>query len=157
MTSASAPRRDRQRPGPGAPQPGVHLAVASMRIRPDASAAPDIPSTTGVTSDAIPNTRVQRRCHAPPSPYGRNANAAPRKTIPAIAMLNGTYSATPSAANAGGNAANSAVTTKISQTWFASQTGPIASAINARSRSRAGPRASRSHTPPPKSAPPSRM
>ena len=115
-----------------------------------------MPSTTGVTIEATPNTLRPRRCHAGPRrPRERNAKAAPRNTIPATAMLNGTYSATPSAANAAGKAANSAVTTKISQTWFASQTGPIASAISARSRSRVGPRARRSHTPPPKSAPPS--
>ena len=127
-----------------------------MRIRPDAIAAAHMPSTNGVTSDAMPNTRVHARCHpVSGSPYERNANAAPRITIPAIAMPNGTYSATLSAANAGGNAANSTVTTKINQTWFASQTGPIAFDIRERSRSRAGPRASRSQTPPPKSAPPS--
>ena len=124
-------------------------------MRPDAIAAAHIPSTNGVTSDAMPNTRVHTRCHpVSGSPYARNANAAPRITIPAIAMPNGTYSAMLSAANAGGNAANSTVTTKISQTWFASHTGPIAEEISERSRSRSDPWASRSHTPPPKSAPP---
>ena len=79
-----------------------------IRMRPDAIAAAHIPSTNGVTSDAMPNTRVQARCQpVSGSPYVRNANAAPRITIPAIAMPNGTYSAMLSAANAGGNAANS--------------------------------------------------
>ena len=39
----------------------------------------------------MPNTRVHARCHpVSGSPYVRNANAAPRITIPAIAMPNGT-------------------------------------------------------------------
>ena len=126
--------------------PAVHVAA---RVDPD----PPRGERGAATSRAPPASRATRSrtrassaaATAPPSPYARNANAAPRNTIPAIAMLNGTYSATPSAANAGGNAAKSAVTTKISQTWFASQTGPIASAINAalavraRGRGRAGP------------------
>jgi hypothetical protein len=45
-------------------------------------------------------------------------------------------------------------TAKISQTWFDSHTGPIASVIAARWAWRRGPEANRSHTPPPKSAPP---
>ena len=64
------------------------------------------------------------------------------------------WSTVPSAANAAGKAVNSITTTRISQTWFASQIGAICSAISARCASRPGPRASRSHTPPPKSAPP---
>ena len=48
---------------------------------------------------------------------------------------------------------NSRTITKISQTWFASQTGPIAVAMARGARAARAPRASRSHTPPPKSAP----
>src|SRR6185295_1821070 len=62
----------------------------TMRIRPDAIAAAHMPSTNGVTSDAMPNTRVHASCHpVSGSPYERNANAAPRITIPAIAIPNG--------------------------------------------------------------------
>ena len=60
------------------------------------------------------------------------------------------------AAKAGGKQVNSSTMTMISQTWFASQIGPMASAISARWESRRGPEARRSQTPPPKSAPPSR-
>ena len=45
--------------------------------------------------------------------------------------------------------------TKISQTWLASQTGPIECSIRARGRApRSGPPAVRSQNPAPKSAPP---
>src|SRR5690349_4277205 len=60
----------------------------------------------------------------------------------------------PNAANAGGKQTNSMTTTTMSQTWFASQIGPIAFATSSCCRFRRGPDASRSHTPPPKSAPP---
>ena len=42
----------------------------------------------------------------------------------------------------------------VSQTWLASQTGPMAFLIQVRCASLRGPVASKSHTPPPKSAPP---
>src|SRR3569832_2146402 len=66
----------------------------------------------------------------------------------------GTCSSVPNAANAGGKHTNSMTTTTMSQTWFASQIGPIACAMRSRCCCRRGPDASRSHTPPPKSAPP---
>ena len=65
------------------------------------------------------------------------------------------WSRVPSNANAGGKQVKSSTMARMSQTWFASHTGPIASAMSSRWRSWRGPRASRSHTPPPKSAPPS--
>ena len=44
---------------------------------------------------------------------------------------------------------------KINQTWFASQTGPIAQSIRARARSpRSPPPATSAQNPEPKSAPP---
>src|SRR4051795_12605626 len=66
----------------------------------------------------------------------------------------GTCSSVPNAANAGGKHTNSMTTTTMSQTWFASQMGPMACAMRSRCCCRRGPEASRSHTPPPKSAPP---
>ena len=54
-----------------------------------------------------------------------------------------------------GKAVQSTTRTKISQTWLASQTGPIERSICARTRSARSPLpASRSQTPAPKSAPP---
>ena len=53
------------------------------------------------------------------------------------------------------NAVHSTTSTKISHTWFASQTGPIAQAIRARGRlPRSPPPAINAHSPAPKSAPP---
>ena len=61
------------------------------------------------------------------------------------------------AANAVGNAVHSTTSTKISQTWFASQTGPIEWSTSARGRApRSAPPAVRSQNPVPKSAPPNR-
>src|ERR1700716_2054683 len=59
----------------------------------------------------------------------------------------------PSTPNVTGKAVNRPVIMKISQTWFASQTGPIASATATRCSLARGPLAKRSQTPPPKSAP----
>src|ERR1700716_3461783 len=59
----------------------------------------------------------------------------------------------PSTPNVTGKAVNRPVIMKISQTWFASQTGPIASATATRCSAARGPLAKRSQTPPPKSAP----
>ena len=59
----------------------------------------------------------------------------------------------PMAANANGKATKSTTMTRISQTWFASQMGPMAWTIVSRWARCRGPLASMSHTPPPKSAP----
>ena len=45
----------------------------------------------------------------------------------------------PNAANAGGKQTNSMTTTTMSQTWFASQIGPIAFEMSVRCLSRRGP------------------
>ena len=59
------------------------------------------------------------------------------------------------ASNALENAVQSTTRTKISQTWLASQTGPIAQSIRSRARRpRSPPPANRLQKPPPKSAPP---
>ena len=61
----------------------------------------------------------------------------------------GTCSVVMTAEKAAGKPVNSSTITMISQTWFASQTGPIACAISSRWASARGPRASRSQTPAP--------
>ena len=59
------------------------------------------------------------------------------------------------ASNAEEKPVQSTTMTKISQTWLASQTGPIAQSISSRGRRpRSPPPASRLHSPAPKSAPP---
>ena len=58
-------------------------------------------------------------------------------------------------AKASENAVHSTTSTKMSQTWFASQTGPIAQSISARGRlPRSPPPATSVQNPAPKSAPP---
>ena len=76
--------------------------------------------------------------------------------IPTAAMNSGTESVEAIEPNAVGYAVQTTVSTKISQTWFASQTGPIAWWAWSRiaSPSRASPAVS-CQKPAPKSAPPS--
>jgi hypothetical protein len=76
-------------------------------------------------------------------------NAEPRSTIPTRASVRGMCSSVPIRAKAGGKQTNSSTTASTSQTWFASHTGPMEWAIRSRCAAARGPRASRSHTPPP--------
>ena len=61
----------------------------------------------------------------------RNANAEPRNTMPSAANDNGTNSVSVIDANASENAVQSTTRQKMSQTWFASHTGPIEWVITA--------------------------
>ncbi len=70
-------------------------------------------------------------------------------TIPTIKTVSGMFNAVVIAANAVGNPAKSSTTTRISQTWFASQTGVMAWEISSLCSRLRGPLESRSHTPPP--------
>ena len=85
----------------------------------------------------------------------RNAKLEPRSTMPSAASVSGTNSVSVIDANASENAVHSTTRQKISQTWFASHTGPIEWSMSARGRSpRSAPPAMRSQNPAPKSAPP---
>ena len=85
----------------------------------------------------------------------RNAKLDPRRTIPNAARVSGTNSVRVIDAYASEKPVHSTTKTKISQTWLASQTGPIEWSITSRGRSpRAAPPATRSQNPAPKSAPP---
>jgi hypothetical protein len=84
----------------------------------------------------------------------RNAKAAPRAMIPSATRVNGMYRVDMTAANTGGNAVHSSTTTKISQTWLASHTGPMLCSMSCRCGApRREPPASKSQAPAPKSAP----
>ena len=75
--------------------------------------------------------------------------------MPSAASVSGTNSVSVIDANASENPVQSTTRQKMSQTWFASQTGPIEWSISARGRSpRRAPPATRSQNPAPKSAPP---
>jgi hypothetical protein len=87
----------------------------------------------------------------------RNANAAPRAIMPNAARVSGMYRVVTTAANAPENAVQSTTSTKMSQTWLASHTGPSECSMRSRRRApRRVPPASRSQIPAPKSAPPNR-
>ena len=74
--------------------------------------------------------------------------------IPSAARKSGIASVEATDPNATGKHVQKTTSTKISQTWLASHTGPIALAIRVRARSPRRPRpAARSHRPAPKSAP----
>src|SRR5258707_1151282 len=92
-----------------APQPHSTAATAS----PDDSASVAPNSRFSATSD----TDL------------RNANADPRRMTPNAASVSGTYSVDITAANARGKPVHNVTSTKMSQTWLASHTGPIECSI----------------------------
>ena len=127
---------------------------AAMTL-PLAMAPATVPSRNGVRTDEIANTAPAACRPRNPVATGRNANAAPRRTIPSATRDSGTNSAVMIAAKAGGKAVQRMTRSKMSQVWFASQTGPMASAMSARGLSpRFARPAARSQNPAPKSAPP---
>ena len=85
--------------------------------------------------------------------WPRSANAVPRKMIPIAARNSGIESVEKTEPNATGNAVQTITSTKISQTWLASQTGLIDRCTIPRRRApRRAPPAVRSQKPAPKSA-----
>ena len=115
-----------------------------------------VPMKNGVTSEEKAKAAPAARCRGSGDSSLRNANPAPRSTIPATASHSGSAQVVITAANAAGKPVQKMTRSKTSQTWLASHTGVIDSSISARgSRPRRSPPASRSHRPPPKSAPPS--
>ena len=114
-----------------------------------------VPMKNGVSREENANTAPARRCGPSRVISLRKANPAPRSTIPASASQIGSASVVITEANACGNAVQKMTRSNTSQTWLASQTGVIDSSISPRgARPRAVVPASRSHRPPPKSAPP---
>ena len=73
--------------------------------------------------------------------------------IPTAAAVSGMASVDAIEPNATGYAVQQTTSTKISQTWLASHTGPIAWRAWSRVPARPGPAASSIHRPAPKSAP----
>ncbi len=123
--------------------------------RPEAIAPTTVPMKNGVITDEAAN-----RCSAGLRPDGRfatswKANPAPRRTIPNAARQSGMNSVDITASKATENAVQRTTRMKISQTWLASHTGPIAQSISRRARSARSPRPPASdQKPAPKSAPP---
>ena len=123
--------------------------------RSDAIAPTTVPMKNGVSSDERPNRRSARSRPAVRRAVLWNANPEPRRTMPKAARLSGMNSVEKIAANADEKPVQSTTMTKISQTWLASQTGPIAQSISSRGRRPRSPLpATRLQKPAPKSAPP---
>ena len=102
--------------------------------RPEATAPTTVPMKNGVSSDESPNSAWETRRSRAPGASRWKANPAPRSTIPSAARLSGMNSVEKIAAKAAEKAVQSTTSTKISQTWLDSQTGPIAQSISARAR-----------------------
>ena len=102
--------------------------------RPEATAPATVPMKKGVITDERANAQVARRRPRSLAATPWKANPAPRSTIPRAARLSGMNRVDMIDAKASGNPVHSTTSTKISQTWFDSQTGPIAQAIRARAR-----------------------
>ena len=114
-----------------------------------------VPMKNGVSTEE--NAKVAPAALAKPSREIclRKANPEPRSTIPPKASHRGRAATVITGAKASGKAVQKMTRSKTSHTWLASHTGVIDSSINWRGRRpRWSPPASRSHRPPPKSAPP---
>ena len=108
-----------------------------------------------MSTDATANAASAKRRPVRLSAIRWKANPAPRSTIPSAARQSGMNSVDITDANASGNPVQRMTSAKISQTWFASQTGPIAQSMRARARfPRSLPPATSAQNPDPKSAPP---
>ena len=102
--------------------------------RPDATAPTTVPMKNGVSSDESPKSRSARCRPASRRAVLWKAKPEPRSTMPSAARLSGMKSVEKIAANAAEKPVQSTTRTKISHTWFASQTGPIAQSISSRAR-----------------------
>src|SRR5262245_1146606 len=133
----------------------VSPATPPSGTRPDAIAPATVPMKNGTITDEIANAAPKLRREEVRYTSLRNAKLEPRSTMPSAARLSGTNSVSMIDPNASGNDGHSTTSTKISQTWFASQTGPIEWSTTLRAfLPRSAPPAIRSQKPAPKSAPP---
>src|SRR6266540_1497401 len=118
--------------------------------RPDAMPPSAAPSMNGVMTDEMPNAAVSTRLRPAFAATLRNANPAPRTTIPMPARMIGTYSVRMIEPNAELNAVQHTMAAKMSQTLLASHTGAIAWSMRPRGRApRRVPPADRSQKPAP--------
>src|SRR3954468_11492954 len=130
-------------------------ATPPAGIRPDAIAPTTAPMQNGTITDDDANAAPKFRLELVRVTVFRNANPDPRRTIPNAAIVSGTNTVKVIDAYATGKHVHSTTNVKMSQTWLASHTGPIACSMTARGRApRSAPPAIRSQNPAPKSAPP---
>src|SRR5262245_39786382 len=120
-------------------------ALPPAGTRPDAIAPATAPMQYGTRTDENAKTAPRARRSRVRNTLLRNAKLEPRITIPSAASVSGTNSVRVIDANASENAVQSTTRQKMSQTWFASQTGPIEWSTSARGFApRSGPPATRS-------------
>ena len=130
-------------------------AALPTGTRPPAIAPTTVPMKNGVSSEATSKSPWETTRPRDRRAALWKANPDPRRTMPSAARLSGMNSVEKIASNADEKPVHSTTRTKISQTWLASHTGPIAQSMSSRGRRPAsGPPASRLHRPAPKSAPP---
>jgi hypothetical protein len=128
----------------------------STSTRPDAMPPSTVPKKNGTSTDASAKTAPSVRASAIVAAWPRRANAVPRAMMPRAARKSGSARLAKIAPNATGKAVHTITSTKMSQTWLASQTGLIERCTSPRMRPpRRSPPAVRSQKPAPKSAPPS--
>ena len=109
-------------------------ALPPAGTRPDAIAPATAPMQNGTITDDVANAAPKLRWLDVRVTSLRNANAEPRNTMPSAANDSGTNNVSVIDANASENAVQSTTRQKMSQTWFASHTGPIEWVITARGR-----------------------
>src|SRR5262249_55185689 len=85
-----------------------------------------VPSANGVSIDDRPNAAPIRARSRRVALWLLRAYAVPRTMIPMLAANSGTTRVDATEPNAVGYPVHATTSTKISQTWFASQTGAIA-------------------------------
>ena len=107
-------------------------ALPPAGTRPDAIAPATAPMQNGTITDEIAKIAPKTRRSDVRTSDLRNAKLEPRSTMPSAASESGTNSVSMIDANASGNAVQSTTRQKISQTWFASHTGPIEWSMSAR-------------------------
>src|SRR4051794_1236618 len=96
-------------------------AALPTGTRPEAIPPTAAPSANGATNDDKPSVVSSTRCSLALLVPARSAYAAPRPITPRPARNSATQSVDASDPNAFGYAVHTTVSTKISQTWFASQ------------------------------------
>ena len=101
---------------------------------PEAIAPTTVPMKNGVRSDESPNRRAARCLPFSVLAVLWNANPEPRSTMPSAARLSGMNRVEKMEPNASENPVHSTTSTKMSHTWLASQTGPIAQSASSRAR-----------------------
>src|SRR6186997_3261706 len=107
-------------------------ATPPAGTRPEAMPPTTAPRQYGTSTDEIANAAPKFRRELVRSNAFRKAKLEPRSTMPSAAIVSGTNRVRVIDAYASGKHVHSTTKVKMSQTWFASQTGAIAWSITVR-------------------------